>query len=177
MVRIKTIDENRARGKIKELYDKILLKESRVPGVLKIFSIRADFLELMIELYNTLMGKSKLPVELKNYIALSVSIVNSCDYCCESYFYALKQLGKTDEEIDRIIKNFAESDLDKKTIMAINFVRKATENATTVTDEDVERLRKVGFGDAEILEIATLMGYFNMINRIVDALGVTPEEY
>ncbi|MGQ9722684.1 MAG: carboxymuconolactone decarboxylase family protein, partial [Candidatus Jordarchaeum sp.] len=64
-----------------------------------------------------------------------------------------------------------------KTIMAINFVRKATENATTVTDEDVERLRKVGFGDAEILEIATLMGYFNMINRIVDALGVTPEEY
>ncbi|MGQ9722934.1 MAG: carboxymuconolactone decarboxylase family protein, partial [Candidatus Jordarchaeum sp.] len=115
MVRIKTIDENRARGRIKELYDKILLKESRVPGVLKIFSIRADFLELMIELYNTLMGKSKLPVELKNYIALSVSIVNSCDYCYESYFYALKQLGKTDEEIDRIIKNFAESDLDKKT--------------------------------------------------------------
>lgn len=178
MTRIKMIDEKEAKGKVKELYDKILTREPHVPGLLKIFSLKADLLELMVRLYDILMGsKSMLSIELKDFIALAVSIVNSCDYCYESYVYALKQLGRTEEEIDHIIKNFAESDLDKKTIMAINFVRKATEDATSVTDEDIERLKKVGFGDEEILEIATLMGYFNMINRIVDALGVTPEEY
>ncbi len=175
MARIKMIDEENAKGKVKELYAKILSKEPHVPGVIKIFSSGADLLELMIGMYDTLMGsKSILPIELKNLIALAVSVVNSCDYCYESYAYALKQLGRTEKEIDSIIKNFAESDLDKKTIMAINFVRKATENANTVTDEDIDRLRNAGFKDEEILEIATLMGYFNMINRIVDALGVKP---
>ena len=178
MARIKMIDKEEAKGKVKELYDKILLKEPYVPRLLKIFSVRSGLLELMIGMHETLMGsESKLPSELKNFIALAISIVNSCDYCYESYVYALKQLGRTEEEIDQIIENFAESDLDKKTIMAINIVRKATEDANSVTDEDIDRLRNVGFGDEEILEIATLMGCFNMINRIVDALGLKPEEY
>ncbi|MFB0563466.1 MAG: carboxymuconolactone decarboxylase family protein [Candidatus Lokiarchaeia archaeon] len=150
MTRIKMIDEEEAKGKVKELYKKILSKEPYVPGLLKIFSVRSDLLELMIGTHETLMGsKSKLPSELKNFIALAISIVNSCDYCYESYVYALKQLGRTEEEIDQIIQDFAESDLDKKTIMAINFVRKATEDANSVTDEDIDRLRNVGFGDGK----------------------------
>nr|MDO8076781.1 peroxidase-related enzyme [Candidatus Freyarchaeota archaeon] len=178
MARIKMVDEEEAKGKIKEVYDAILSKEPHVPGILKIFSVRPDLLEKMVGIHYTLMGSgSLLSPELRNYIALTVSVVNSCDYCYESYVHALRQLGKTDEEIDNIIENFAECDLDKKTIMAVNFARKATEQPTFVTDEDIERLRKVGFRDEEILEIATLMGYFNMINRIVDALGLKPEEY
>ncbi|MHA1604551.1 MAG: carboxymuconolactone decarboxylase family protein [Candidatus Freyarchaeota archaeon] len=179
MARIKMVDEEEAKGKIKEVYDAILSKEPHVPGILKIFSVRPDLLEKMVGIHYTLMGSgSLLSPELRNYIALTVSVVNSCDYCYESYVYTLRELlAKTDEEIDDIIENFAECDLDMKTIMAVNFARKATEQPTFVTDEDIERLRKVGFRDEEILEIATLMGYFNMINRIVDALGLKPEEY
>ena len=40
---------------------------------------------------------------------------------------------------------------------------------------DVDALRAAGFDDAEILEIAHVAGFFNSINRIVDALGIDPE--
>ena len=56
MARIKMIDEEEAKGKVKELYNKILSKEPRVPGLLKVFSVRADLLESMIGMYDTLMG-------------------------------------------------------------------------------------------------------------------------
>lgn len=42
---------------------------------------------------------------------------------------------------------------------------------------DLEPLRQVGLDDGEILEVTHVIGYFNHINRIADALGVDPEDF
>jgi alkylhydroperoxidase family enzyme len=41
--------------------------------------------------------------------------------------------------------------------------------------EDLTHLRRHGFPDEAILEIVHIVGYFNYINRVADALGVDPE--
>ena len=48
VARIKLVDEEEAKGKIKAVYDAILSKEPHVPGILKIFSVRPDPLEKMV---------------------------------------------------------------------------------------------------------------------------------
>lgn len=40
---------------------------------------------------------------------------------------------------------------------------------------DLDRLRRVGLSDRDILDAVQVIAYFNYINRIADALGVDPE--
>lgn len=54
----------------------------------------------------------------------------------------------------------------------LDFVAQLTKNATRITREDHERLRKVGFDDRGILQITLIASWFNYINRVADALGV-----
>lgn len=42
---------------------------------------------------------------------------------------------------------------------------------------DLDRLRAVGLDDGEILEVVHVVGYFNHINRVADALGVDLESW
>jgi alkylhydroperoxidase family enzyme len=44
-----------------------------------------------------------------------------------------------------------------------------------MTAEDVTILRQNGFGDRAIHDATQVIAYFNYINRVADALGVTPE--
>lgn len=57
----------------------------------------------------------------------------------------------------------------------LDFSVKLTRHPDRMNDRDVERLRAHGFADEEILEIVHIIGYFNYINRVADALGVDPE--
>jgi len=40
---------------------------------------------------------------------------------------------------------------------------------------DVEKLRKHGLADRDILDAVEVISYFNYINRVADALGIDPE--
>ena len=46
-----------------------------------------------------------------------------------------------------------------------------------MSPQDLQPLRDVGLGDGAILEATHVIGYFNHINRIADALGVDLEEW
>ena len=54
----------------------------------------------------------------------------------------------------------------------LEFIVRLTNAAYTITPEDHERLRTVGFDDVGILQITLIASYFNYINRVADALGV-----
>mgnify|MGYP000091365290 CR=1 FL=1 len=40
---------------------------------------------------------------------------------------------------------------------------------------DLDRLRRAGLSDRDILDAVQVIAYFNYINRVADALGVDPE--
>ncbi len=44
-----------------------------------------------------------------------------------------------------------------------------------MTETDVHALRTAGFSDQAILDAVQVVGYFNYINRVADALGVELE--
>ncbi len=46
-----------------------------------------------------------------------------------------------------------------------------------MASEDLEPLRAVGLGDAGILDVVQVVGWFNHINRVADALGIDPERF
>lgn len=50
-----------------------------------------------------------------------------------------------------------------------------TRDATKITPEHHQGLRKAGFDDTAILQITLIASWFNYINRVADALGVGHE--
>jgi uncharacterized peroxidase-related enzyme len=60
---------------------------------------------------------------------------------------------------------------DQERVM-LDHVVKITKDATKVSRDDIEGLRKAGFDDKGILQITLIASWFNYINRVADALGV-----
>ncbi|MFQ5918403.1 MAG: hypothetical protein ACE5I0_11395 [Candidatus Binatia bacterium] len=59
----------------------------------------------------------------------------------------------------------------------LEFVGNLTLDSKSIREGDIQRLRKVGFDDLQILEIVQLAGWFNCITRIADGLGVAVESW
>ncbi len=57
----------------------------------------------------------------------------------------------------------------------LEFARKLSQTPDQMSRHDLRQLAKEGFDDLAILEIVHIVGYFNYINRVADALGVDPE--
>jgi uncharacterized peroxidase-related enzyme len=55
------------------------------------------------------------------------------------------------------------------------YAEKLTRAPTAMTREDLDALRRAGLDDADLLDLVQIVGFFNYINRVADALGVPPE--
>ena len=55
----------------------------------------------------------------------------------------------------------------------LDFVVQLTKAAYRMTPDDLARLRAVGFDDVGILQITLIAAWFNHINRVADALGLS----
>lgn len=57
------------------------------------------------------------------------------------------------------------------------FAEKLTRTPSAMTPADLDALRSHGLDDGVILEAVHVIGYFNYINRVADALGVDLESW
>ena len=57
------------------------------------------------------------------------------------------------------------------------FAEKLTQRPQDSTAEDIDQLRQHGFDDRGIHDAVQIIGYFNYINRVADALGIEPESF
>ena len=58
----------------------------------------------------------------------------------------------------------------------MDFALKLTRTPEASSREDLQALREQGLSDEDILILVHVVGYFNHINRIADALGVDLED-
>jgi uncharacterized protein YciW len=54
----------------------------------------------------------------------------------------------------------------------LEYAEKLTIAPSTIVEDDIEQLRKSGWSDRDILDIAHVCAYFNFRVRIVDGLGL-----
>lgn len=57
------------------------------------------------------------------------------------------------------------------------FAVKLTREPHAMTPADLDALRAVGFDDRAIHDATQIVGYFNYVTRVADALGVEPETF
>jgi uncharacterized protein YciW len=58
----------------------------------------------------------------------------------------------------------------------LNYAELLAQRPSSVTEENINKLRNVGFDDVEILEINLIVSYYSFVNRLASGLGVELEE-
>ncbi|MBI2615713.1 MAG: peroxidase [Gemmatimonadetes bacterium] len=80
-----------------------------------------------------------------------------------------------DEFTQRIATDWRTAGLAPANAALCAFAVKLTKQPDAMTETDVHTLRTAGFSDEAILDAVQVVGYFNYINRVADALGVELE--
>ena len=95
----KPIQENEAKGKVKEIYDEIKTTRqiTEVPNFWKMLGNDPSELDRTWSSLKEIMKKGALDPATKELIYVAVSITNSCEYCIKSHSAAAKKKGATDE--------------------------------------------------------------------------------
>ncbi len=84
---------------------------------------------------------------------------------------------KDDELLEQIETDWRSAELDEKRRAMLRYSVKLTERPSDMEASDVERLRRAGFSDRDILDIAEVTSYYAYVNRIADGLGVELEDW
>ena len=148
-----------------------------VPNVLRSYAHNIDKLNAFTALYNDLMladsGLSKLEREM---IAVVVSSINKCYYCLVAHGAAVRQLSGNPELGEMLVMNYRVAPLSMREKAMLDFAAQMTEASHRIEEPDRQALRDVGFSDADIWDIASVAGFYNMSNRISSAVDKRPNE-
>jgi uncharacterized peroxidase-related enzyme len=146
-----------------------------VPNVLKAYAFDMAKLSAFVAMYNDLMlapsGLSKLEREM---IAVAVSAHNRCYYCLVAHGAAVRQLSGDPPLGELMTMNYRAARLSKRERAMLDFAVKLTAEPWLVEEADREGLRRVGFTDRDIWDIAAVAGFFNMSNRVASATDMRP---
>ena len=146
-----------------------------VPNVLKAYAFDNGKLSAFAAMYNDLMlapsGLSKLEREM---IAVAVSSHNRCYYCVVAHGAAVRQLSGDPPLGELMAMNYRAARLSKRDRAMLDFAVKLTAEPWLVEEEDREALRRTGFSDRDIWDIAAVAGFFNMTNRVASATDMRP---
>ena len=146
-----------------------------IPNVLLAYAHDMAKFDAFAAMYNNLMlapsGLSKLEREM---IAVAVSSENKCFYCLTAHGAAVRQLSGRPELGEALVMNYRAADLDSRLRVMLDFAVKMTSNAHKIEEKDRERLRREGFTDKDIWDIAAVAAFFNMSNRMATAVDMRP---
>ncbi len=68
-------------------------------------------------------------------------------------------------------------ELEPRQRAMIDFAVQVSKQVHDVDAARVDELREAGLSDEDILNVVQVTGFFNYYNRMVDALGVEPEDF
>ena len=146
-----------------------------VPNVLEAYAFDAVKLKAFIDMVDDLMladsGLTKLEREM---IAVAVSAINHCHYCLTAHGAAVRQRGKSALLGEQIAHNWRAAGLPPRQVAMLEFATKLTEQPDKIVEADRAALRKAGFSDRDIWDIAAVTAFYNMSNRLAAATEMRP---
>jgi uncharacterized peroxidase-related enzyme len=158
-------------------FAKCMEKLGFVPNVLQAYAFDNAKLRAFIAMADDLMlGDSGLTKLEREMIAVAVSAVNHCHYCLASHGAAVRQRAADPVLGELIAQNWRAADLSARQKAMLAFAVRLTEEPDKIEEADRQALRKAGFSDRDIWDIAAVAAFYNMSNRLAAASDMRPNE-
>lgn len=172
---LQTIGEEEATGEVAEIYNKQKAQNGFVMEASKCFTARPDLLAIYTTFIDKVRGGFSLGMREWRLITLVAAKQVPSTYC--SYVYSKLLIDDLDskEKVLEVQRDFRSAGLSGKDVEMLAYAEKIARNASEVGQADIDRLRKVGFSDQQICDIALCAAFRCFVARFFDATGAGPE--
>jgi uncharacterized peroxidase-related enzyme len=170
---IETVPEEQATGTLAELYAADRASLGHLPNFARAFSPRPD----VYAAWRQLNGSIKAGMDLRRYELATLAAARRLrsSYCMLAHGAVLADRFLEPEDVRAIATDHRAAGLDAVDVAVMDLAEKVADDATSVTQEDVDRLRSLGLSDAEILEVVVAAAARCFFSKVLDGLGVRPD--
>ncbi len=166
---INGLEKEQVSAEAKEVYEEFIEKTGSVPEWVKVMAYRPEILKNFVSLFRAIMMQGTVENLLKWKIAYLVSETLKCPFCVDVTTKMMKKLGASEETIREVLEL---SEAEDKTVFSL--VKDVTLDGHLDNPELFEELQK-HFTNPQVIEIISVMGLFNYINRFNNTLAIIPD--
>jgi uncharacterized peroxidase-related enzyme len=173
---LRTIGDQEASGEVADVYDQERKERGYVMDATRALSTRPEVL-LAWERFMAVAREGGFTLALRDWrlITLVAAKHIRSTYCSLVYGRALVEDLGSAEAVLAVERDFRSAGLSERDVAMLEYAEKVTVAAHTITEGDVERLRRQGFSDEQVFDVALCAAIRNLFSRLIDAVGATPD--
>jgi len=166
------LEKDQVSEPVKKVYEQFEETTGKVPEWVKVMAYKPEILKEFVELFEVIMKrKGEIEPVLKWKIALVVSQTLKCPFCIDVSEKMLKTMGLKEEIIEKIKTGEGRPETEKE---ILELIKDVTLDGHLDKPELFEKMKEK-FTPSQIIEIISIMGFFNYINRFNNTLAILPE--
>ena len=122
-----------------------------------------------------LNGAIKSGMDLRRYELATLAAARRLrsSYCCLAHGEVLAQ--RFGEPVLEIALDHRTAGLDEVDVAVMDLAERVVEDATSITDGDLQRLRNFGLSDTDVMDVVLAAAARCFFSKTLDALGVRPD--
>ena len=176
MARVKLIDPEQAEGRTHEVFERVKAYYKMVPGLQQALNYLPETTDALWTLSLNTAMEGTIREELKRVFFAVTAYEVECEYCTAAHMIALMGKEWSRQECVDVIEGKPSPRLTDKENAAVDFARIVGRRPAGVTDEMADKLRALGWTDAEIVEIVASVALMRYTTTVASALDVPLEE-
>ena len=173
MTFIETVPEEGAPPDVAAMYetDRATLGGGQVPNLTRAFSLRPG----VYAAWRKLNGEIKAGMDLRRYELATLAAARRLrsSYCCLAHGNVLRE--RFDAPVLEIALDHHAAGLDEVDVAVMDLADKVADDATSVGEEDIERLRSLGLSDSDIFDVVAAAAARCFFSKMLDGLGAQPD--
>ena len=172
---LKTVSETEATGQIAEIYSRSAAERGFVMAATRCWTVRPDVLPVYDAFLDTIRGKFSLGGRAWRLITFVAAKEVPSTYCSHVYSKALLADLGSKEAVLALQRDFRHAGLSDKEVAMLAYAEQIARDASKIGEADIDVLRRAGFSDVEISDIALCASFRCFVSRYFDAVGAGPE--
>ena len=172
---IATIEEQDATGEIAEIYRDEAKALGFVMEATKCWTALPHIAPMVEHLLHAARSNFSLGLVNWRLITLVAAKQIPSTYCSHVYAKLLVDDLGSKQKVLAIQHDFRSAGLAAKIVAMLAYAEQIARDASLITNDDIAALRKHGFSDREIADIAFCASYRCFMSRYFDAVGAMPE--
>ena len=123
----------------------------------------------------SLNGAIKAGMDLRRYelVTLAAARRLKSSYCCLAHGKVLHE--RFGEPVLEIALDHRAAGLDEVDVAVMDMAERVVDDATSISDGDLQRLRDLGLSDTDIMDVVLAATARCFFSKTLDALGVRPD--
>ena len=169
MTFLKTVAEEEAEGDVAAMYAADIEHNGYLPNYSRIFSLHPGAYQAWGGLILSIRGA----MDRRRYELATLGAANQLrsTACSLAHASILEERFFEAEDLLRIVSGQASSVLPEVDCEIVAFAKKVADDATSVTEEDIARLREAGLTDRDIFDVVLAVAARSFFTKVLDATG------